>query len=260
MRAVFGLVLVLGMALAGFAVLMVKGYVADTESALIAERQRTAQVVETVEVLAVKVPKAFGDTLMPEDLTTIRYAKEFLPEGYFATETDLFPEGLDISRSVLVSMDVNEIILMSKVTPQGQIAGIAHTLRPKMRAFTINVDASTGVSGFLRAGNRVDVYWTGSVNHTTVQDETHLIGSSIELVAIDQSTDRNSTKTEIPRTVTVQVSPADVARLAQAQSEGKLSLSLVGSDSALNAVADGEQAITLPKPPAAPVARVRVHN
>jgi len=123
MRAVFGLVLVLGMALAGFAVLMVKGYVADTESALIAERQRTAQVVETVEVLAVKVPKAFGDTLMPEDLTTIRYAKEFLPEGYFATETDLFPEGLDISRSVLVSMDVNEIILMSKVTPQGQIAG-----------------------------------------------------------------------------------------------------------------------------------------
>ena len=99
MRAVFGLVLVLGMALAGFAVLMVKGYVADTESALIAERQRTAQVVETVEVLAVKVPKAFGDTLMPEDLTTIRYAKEFLPEGYFATETDLFPEGLAIWQS-----------------------------------------------------------------------------------------------------------------------------------------------------------------
>jgi pilus assembly protein CpaB len=253
MRAVFGLVLVLGMALAGFAVLMVKGYVADTESALIAERQRTAQVVETVEVLAVTVPKAFGDTLMPEDLTTILYAKEFLPQGSFATEADLFPEGLDISRSVLVSMDVNEIVLLSKVTPQGQIAGITHTLRPKMRAFTINVDASTGVSGFLRPGNRVDVYWTGSVNHSTGQDETHLIGSSIELVAIDQSTDRNSTKTEIPRTVTVQVSPADVARLAQAQSEGKLSLSLVGSDSALNAVADGEQAIALPKPPAAPV-------
>ncbi len=253
MRVVFGLVLVLGMALAGFAVYMVKGYVADTESALIAERQRAAQVVETVEVLAVTVPKAFGDILMPEDLTTIRYAKDFLPEGSFATEAELFPEGLDISRSVLVSMDVNEVVLLSKVTPQGQIASITQTLRPKMRAFTINVDASTGVSGFLRPGNHVDIYWTGSVNQTTRKDETHLIGSSIELVAIDQSTDRNSTKTQIPRTVTVQVSPADVARLAQAQSEGKLSLSLVGSDSAVNVVADGEQAITLPEPPAAPV-------
>jgi pilus assembly protein CpaB len=91
------------------------------------------------------------------------------------------------------------------------------------------------------------------VGPTARQDETFLIGSSIELIAIDQSTDRNSTQTVIPRTVTVQVSPSDVARLAQAQSEGKLSLSLVGSDSALNVVPDGDQAITLPEPPEAPV-------
>jgi pilus assembly protein CpaB len=253
MRTVFGLVLVLGMALAGFAVYMVKGYVADTESALIAERQRAAQIVETVEVLAVNSAKAFGDTITPDDLIAVRYAKDFLPEGSFATKEDLFPEGMDISRSVLVSMDANEIVLSSKVTPQGQIASITQTLRPMMRAFTIYVDAGTGVSGFLRPGNRVDIYWTGLVGPTARQDETFLIGSSIELIAIDQSTDRNSTQTVIPRTVTVQVSPSDVARLAQAQSEGKLSLSLVGSDSALNVVPDGDQAITLPEPPEAPV-------
>ena len=122
-----------------------------------------------------------------------------------------------------------------------------------MRAFTIRVDASTAVSGFLRPGNRVDIYWTGNVGQNNAQDETHLIGSSIELIAIDQSTDRNKIDTAIPSTVTVQVSADDVARLAQAQSEGKLSLSLVGSDSAQNVVADGEQAITLPKAPEAPV-------
>jgi pilus assembly protein CpaB len=253
MRVVFGLVLVLGMALAGFAVYMVKGYVADTESALIAERQRAAQIVETVEVLAVNSPKAFGDIIMPEDLITVRYAKDFLPKGSFETKEDLFPEGMDISRSLLMSMDANEIVLTSKVTPQGQIASITQTLRPMMRAFTIYVDAGTGVSGFLRPGNRVDIYWTGLVDPAARQDETFLIGSSIELIAIDQSTDRNSTKTVVPRTVTVQVSPSDVARLAQAQSEGKLSLSLVGSDAALNVVPDGEQAITLPEPPEAPV-------
>ena len=253
MRAVFGLVLVLGLLLAGGAVYMVKGYVSDTESALMAERERAAQAIETVDVIAVKVPKVFGDTLMLEDLKKVKYAKDSLPEGSFTTKEEMFPEGVEIGRSVLRAMDVNEIVLASKVTAQGEIASITQALRPMMRAFTINVDASTGVSGFLRPGNRVDIYWTGSVGLDSRQDETHLIGSSIELVAIDQSTDRNSTETSIPSTVTVQVSPQDVARLAQAQAEGKLSLSLVGSDSAQFAVPDGEQAITLPEPPEAPV-------
>ncbi len=253
MRAVFGLVLVLGMALAGFAVFMVKGYVADTEAALITERARAAQNVETVDVLAVNKPLAFGDTLTAENVTIVKYAKEFLPEGSFATTEDLFPEGLKLTRSVLRPMELNEIVLAAKVTPQGQIASITQELRPMMRAFTINVDAATAVSGFLRPGNRVDIYWTGSVDRNASRDETNLIGSSIELIAVDQSTDKNKIDTAIPRTVTVQVSPEDVARLAQAQAEGKLSLSLVGSDSALNVVPDGEQAITLPQPPAAPV-------
>ncbi|SHF47074.1 pilus assembly protein CpaB [Loktanella atrilutea] len=252
MRLVFSLVLALGIALAGFAVYMVKGYVADTESALLAERARTAQVVETVDVLAVSKPLAFGDTLSTDDIVVVKYAKSFLPQGTFATKEDLFPEGLDQSRSVLRPMEVNEVVLASNVTAPGQIASITQQLRPMMRAFTIRVDASTAVSGFLRPGNRVDIYWTGKVSPNAA-DETHLIGSSIELIAIDQSTDRNKIDTAIPSTVTVQVSADDVARLAQAQSEGKLSLSLVGSDSAQNVVADGEQAITLPKAPEAPV-------
>ena len=78
MRAVFGLVLVLGMALAGFAVFMVKGYVADTETALIAERARAAQIVETVDVLAVTKPLNFGDTLTPEDITTVKDAIDYI--------------------------------------------------------------------------------------------------------------------------------------------------------------------------------------
>ena len=142
MRSVFSLVLVLGMALAGFAVYMVKGYVADTESALIAERERAAQVVETIDVLAVSKALAFGDTLTADDVTTVKYAKDFLPEGTFATMEELFPEGLDQSRSVLRPMEVNEVVLATNVTPQGQIASITQQLRPMMRAFTIGVDGS----------------------------------------------------------------------------------------------------------------------
>ena len=249
MRVIFGLVLVIGLGLAGFAVVMVKDYMGTQQIALQQERARAANAVEVVEVIAASKPLAFGDSLTTEDIVTVKYTKEFLPEGTFATIEDLFPEGEEVLRSIRRSLEPNEVILAGDVTAPGEVASITQELDAAMRAFTIRVDASTGVSGFLRPGDRVDIYWTGSVDVRTRADETHLIGSSIQLVAVDQSTDRNLATTKIPTTVTVQVSPDDVARLAQAQAEGRLSLALVGKDTAQATVAPGEQAIFLPEQP-----------
>ncbi len=230
MRAVFGLVLVLGMGLAGFAVYMVKGYMSDQEAALAQERARAQTVVETVDVYAAKRSIGYGEPLTQDDVMVIKYAKASLPDGVYQTEEELFPDGTDVSRVVLRPMEPNEPVMAIKVTEPGRDAGITSRLERGMRAFTINVDVSSGVSGFLRPGDRVDVYWTGSVAAGTngTRGITRLIGSAIELIAVDQSADANRTGTEIARTVTVQVSPQDVAGLAQAQSTGKLSLSLVG--------------------------------
>ena len=101
-----------------------------------------------------------------------------------------------------------------------------------MRAFTITVDGSSGVSGFLRPGDRVDGYWTGRVdigNQASNGDVTKLIESAVPLIAIDLSADAlGMGEANIAKTVTVAVDPQQVAALAQAQSTGKLSLSLVG--------------------------------
>jgi pilus assembly protein CpaB len=101
-----------------------------------------------------------------------------------------------------------------------------------MRAFAISVDVSSGVSGFLRPGDHVDVYWTGSVHGSgdrNNQDITRLIEPSIELIAVDQSASSEVNGATIARTVTVAVHPEQVAALAQAQTTGRLSLSLVGA-------------------------------
>ncbi len=98
-----------------------------------------------------------------------------------------------------------------------------------MRAFAISVDVSSGVSGFLRPDDAVDVYWTGSVEGGT--EFTRLIETGVKLVAVDQQADTDSsTSAIIARTVTVAVTPQQVARLAQAQATGRLSLSLVGTN------------------------------
>lgn len=232
MRAVFGLVLILGMGLAGFAVYMVKGYVSQTQVQLDAERQRAAAAIETVEVYAVTRAMAYGEELTMEDVALIQYAKPHLPEGTFSEEEVLFPDGEDTLRVILRPLEPNEPILAVKITEPGEIASIASLLDPGMRAFTIRVDATTGVSGFLRPGDRVDVYWTGTVNNARgqVQAVTQLIKSNVQLIAIDQTADGNTNGATIARTVTAQVSPEDVAALAQAQSSGNLSLSLVGKN------------------------------
>ena len=231
MRAVFALVLLIGVGLAGFAVYAVNGYVSQTETALSQERQKLAQVVPTVEVYAMNRAIKYGETITKDDVVLIDYAEPYLPEGVFRTEEELFPEGEDELRAVTRPMEANEPILAIKVTEPGDVAGITTLLSPGMRAFTITVDVQSGVSGFLRPGDRVDVYWSGDLRTAGAESQnvTQLIKSGIEIIAVDQNSDGNRSEAVIARTVTVQVSPQDVAALAQAQATGDLSLSLVGA-------------------------------
>lgn len=230
MRAVFGLVLVIGMGLAGFAVYMVKGYFDQQDAQLARVQAMAAQQVPTVEVYAVNRQIGFGELITIDDVDLIRYAEPYLPDGAFRTEEELFPRGTDLARAATRQMEPNEPILAVKVTEPGEQVGITTRLSPGMRAFTIEVDAASGVSGFLRPGNRVDVYWTGEagVGEIGRSEMTQLIDTGLTIIAIDQSADANRASTTVARTVTVEVTPQQVARLLQAQTSGELALSLVG--------------------------------
>ena len=227
MRMIFGLVLLAGMALAGFAVYMAQGYINQTESALVEERAFRKKVGELVEVYVVSKPLKYGDPLAPEDVKKIYWQKSALPEGTFNDEAILFPPNEERPRYVLRPMETHEPILAVKITEPGQPAGLTGALDPGMRAFAIKVDATSGVSGFVYPGNYVDVYWTGSDGSREI---TRLIENSVNVIAIDQSAAGATTGgAVVAQTVTVQVSQEQVARLAQAQATGRLALSLVGS-------------------------------
>jgi pilus assembly protein CpaB len=163
MNGVFGLVLVAGLGLAGTSVWMVRGHFEEQSRELEATRAAAAAAVPTVTVLAVSRSIGYGERLTPDDVQFIHYAEPYLPEGVFLTQDELFPDGPDELRTVLRPMEANEPILAVKVTEPGEDAGINQRLQPGMRAFTISVDATSGVSGFLRPGDKVDVYWSGQV-------------------------------------------------------------------------------------------------
>jgi pilus assembly protein CpaB len=233
MRAVFGLVLVVGIALAGGAVMMAKNYISAYQQELASERATRDAIVPTVNVIVTERPLRYGESLDRDAVRMVRWPEAAVPEGAFTDIALLFPPEATDTRVVLRAMEKDEAIMAVKVTEPGEDAGITSRLERGMRAFAIRVDVTSGVSGFLRPGDRVDVYWTGSVRGAIqgAQGEiTRLIEAAVSLIAIDQSAGGDMEGTTIARTVTVSVSPQQVAALAQAQSTGRLSLALVGAD------------------------------
>ncbi len=242
MRVVFALVLIAGIGLAGFAVFMAQSYMEDMS----AERDRllAAQAASPpmVDVVVVQKDKAYGQVLNKEDVKWMRWQQDSVPTGAFVRDASSFPEGKVQAgdtlfpegvpdRFVITSMMQFEPLLVHKVTNPGEDAGLTSRLSKGMRAFAIRVDVSSGVSGFLRPGDRVDVYWNGSSAGGEGRGSiTKLIETSMKLIAVDQIADTARTTPVIARTVTVEASPQQVAKLTQAQSSGKLSLSLVGAE------------------------------
>lgn len=225
MRLIFGLVLFLGIGLAGFAV---KAAMERFGQYQLAIEQQSAAITPTVEVYVAARPLRYGERLVPEDVKAIRWPAEFVPNGTFTTLDEIFPPNDDTQRTVLRVIDMHEPLLASKVTKPGEDAGVAARLEDGTRAFTLQIDVVTGVSGFLRTGDRVDVYWTGTDRDG--ESLTRLIRSGIQIIALDQSANSDRNNPVIARTITFAALPRDIAALTQAQASGRLTLALVGID------------------------------
>jgi pilus assembly protein CpaB len=221
---IFGLVLIAGLALAGAAVYMAKGYINKTESALQEELKIKARTGGLVELFVVNKAKNYGDKLTKDDVQMIYWPKNALPENAFLDPALLFPEDTDAPRYVLREMEKFEPVLASKITEPGEQAGLNGSIERGMRAFAIKVDAAD----FLQPGDHVDVYWTGSVAGTE-GELTRLIESTLKIIAVDRDAKGGlSDGAMATRTMTVAATPEQVARLAQAQATGRLVMSLVG--------------------------------
>ena len=230
MRLVFGLVLLIGIGLAVSAVYIARGYVSQHQSQLAQAQQLHTQIVPTTEVYVLKNPLRYGQKLRKDDVRLVRWPVNAIPDGAFTKEDDLFPEGTQELRSVTRIMESGEAVMRVKVTEPGQDAGVGARLGAGMRAFALRVDVASGVSGFVRPGDRVDVYWTGRPPGMDIGDITKLIDTNVRIIAIDQTADEDRSSPLVARTVTIEATPQQVAALAQAQATGRLQLSLVGAD------------------------------
>jgi pilus assembly protein CpaB len=227
MRLVFGLVLIAGLGLAGFAVYMAQNYIGAYEVALREARSKQSGSVPTTQIYVATKPIAYGEEITEEHVRLAPWPTEILPENAFTAENPIMKDGQE-RRVALRAIDQFEALLPTKVSVPGGDAGLTTHLKAGESAFAIEVDVASGVSGFLRPGDRVDVYWTGRV--TNAGEVTKLIQTGIRLIAIDQNSEQETSATTIARTVTVAASRDQVATLTHGQSTGKLTLSLINQN------------------------------
>jgi pilus assembly protein CpaB len=228
MRAVFSLVLVVGLALAGFAVFMTQKFFSQNQAEVTYFRDLNAKTGNLVQVYVANKVKKYGEVLTKDDVQTIYWQESALPEHGFLKETDLFPANIQKPRYVSRQIEKFEPILAENVTEPGKPAGLTSMLQQGETAFAVKVDMASGVAGFVQVGDHVDIYWTVSANGTG-GDMTRLIETGVRVVAVDQQADNSAGTVAVAGTVTLAASREDVARLTQAQATGRLNLALVGT-------------------------------
>jgi pilus assembly protein CpaB len=236
MRAVFALVLLVGMGLAGMAVYMIQGYMADLEGALQQERAFNGKAGKLVEVYVFAKPKKYGDALAEEDVQLIYWPESALPKTIYRDKATLFPENASGPRYIMRSTEAFEPVLTSRVTEPGELASLTSKLEKGKRAFAIKIGMDSGVANFVKPDDYIDILWTGSVAGVE-GGMTRQIESAVLVIAVDKALNEGQVSSDtVARTVTVAATPEQVARLAQAQSTGRLTLSLARD---ANEVIDG---------------------
>ncbi|MEM7241028.1 MAG: Flp pilus assembly protein CpaB [Pseudomonadota bacterium] len=242
MRLLFLLILLAGMGIAGFAGYLILqqfgGYDARAAQLQSEIDDLRAKVVETTPVVIVTREVRYGTRLTEEDVKEVLFPADAIPENAFTSLESVLGETKDeqtAGRVAVRLMETGEVLMSTKVSGFGEDAGIASRLQVGERAFTLRVDVASGVSGFLRPGDLVDILWTGRSQQGT---QTRLLLDGIPLIAIDQLTNEESNQPVVARTVTVGAPPNVIGVLAQAQATGKLQLALrgIGDDQK----ADGE--------------------
>src|SRR5207253_6652905 len=128
-----------------------------------------------------------------------------------------------------------EPVTEAKIVAPGNRGFLSAVLRPGMRAISVPVTVTSGISGFIFPGDQVDLLITylvpvtgnaggggGSYEHKASETVLH----DVRVIAIDQRLETKAGEALLAHTATLEVTPKQTEMIALAGEIGKLSLSL----------------------------------
>ena len=179
----------------------------------------------TIKVAVAAVPLDYGIAITPDKIRFVNYPANSLPPGVFRNVDELMPMGK--SRVALRPIVPNQLLLAGQIG-EGQNASIAALLPDGMRAASVRINDVSGVAGFVKPNDTVDVLITRQAIGTERDAQvTDVLLQNVRVIAMDQQAkSENNVPAAVARTATLEVAPIDAQKLALGQQLGQLSLVL----------------------------------
>ena len=189
------------------------------------ERQLANSPEGMVRVAVASLPLEYGGDVTPDKVKFVNYPAASLPPGTYRSMAELLPMGK--RRVALRPIQVNQPLLAADLSGEGQNASIAALLPDGMRAATVRINDVSGVAGFVKPNDTVDVLITRQAIGTGREEQvTDVLLQNIRVIAMDQDAAGADGKPVLSRTATMEVTPVDAQKLALGQQLGQLSLVL----------------------------------
>ncbi len=229
------LVLVAGVAAVG-AMFGAQSWLSNQREALEGAVVSTEEVnVEAVLVLVAAQDLPAGTLVNPNNLRWQAWPDESIDENYLL--------GADHSRDEFLGSVVRSGVLAGEPVTEARLVRpgdrgfVAAILAPGMRAITVSVNATTGISGFIFPGDRVDLILTHTISRgESERRASETVMADVRVLGIDQSIDDQEGLPVVARTVTLEVMPKDAEIVTLLAELGKLTLSLRSLQPAENAL------------------------
>jgi pilus assembly protein CpaB len=213
-----GVAIVLGL----IAVFLVNTYLTGRE------RQLAQSPEGMVRIAVASLPLAYGAEITPDKVKFVNYPATSLPPGTYRSMALLLPEGK--RRVALRPIQVNQPLLAADMSGEGQSASIAALLPDGMRAATVRINDVSGVAGFVKPNDTVDVLITrqaiGPDGVQRNEQVTDVLLQNIRVIAMGQDASGADGKPSPTRSTTLELTPLDAQKVALGQQLGQLSLVL----------------------------------
>lgn len=197
--------------------------------------QKKVGSAETVSIVAASRDIEKNDVLKPENVMKVVVSAN-TPQGVSAiTWADrgriFYQHGLlkKVKRGTFITDDI--------LVPSSYRKSLTSKLAPGERAITIPVDQVSGVAGYIKPGDRVDIYCTFTVPSSSkpgkrgTEIKTYLLLGNVQVLTTGIGTGSSRRGSSRSRSsgyssITLRVREKDAHILAFAQSQGRLTLSL----------------------------------
>ncbi len=193
----------------------------------------------TVEILVATKRLETGTRLKAEDVRWQAVAEDAIFPGAIAKSSEpdlktLSVYGSPLRRGVEAGEPITRNALIADIKGSGNY--VAASLAPGMRAVSLAVKPDSGVAGFLRPGDRVDVILSYSPAFTSqtrtagevlaARKAAQTIVSNARVMGIDQVSKEGEGTAKVAKTVTIEVTREQAELISLSKDIGKITLAM----------------------------------